>query len=710
MKEISIIIGFKDWGPDRILGAVRSLVAATKNVDAEIIVSDYGSEEPLACREEIESLGAKYAYFETDGVWSRSRALNAGLQLATGKILATTDADMVFSPNTFRILTDFMNADPGRYTLMQCRDLPEGINHEMIQSGKITFESLEQRSVFRPRWGMGGLIAISRDAYMSTRGLDERMKIYGGEDVDFAKRVRRLGLRQTWLDHPEARMYHVWHPSSRVAADSTQEGRAAIALNRDIHLNDRSIARNVKSWMYPPAINPPLISVVISTFNRAKYLSDSISSVLAQSFEDFELILINDGSSDNTREIVSSFTDARIRYYEQENRGLAAARNRATALARGKYIAVHDDDDIMLPDRLYNSLNAIEEGFNGSYGGWVDFIHETGKRDFHTGKNLSLESLLFNNGACLHPTLLIEKRIMSAIPYDETLRSGSDYNLAIRMQRAGVKFRHSGNYHILRRLHEDQITQTDSEIQKASGALSSFFARSTMLWSDVKKARESRAEKDKVAITAQKEIEPQIIRYLPDEVVSRKALIEIVPGAEPRPATKKLLKEATGFTLRDVSNNFSSGSLRINGLKLQDLFTLMSDGAVDVQVEALPLTVESRLQCGEQIRLDESQANNFNLVMRRIVDRYTDKNQNSYAIVLQSPNRSSIDTIFRDSWKFFNKIELILTQDGKEPDSVVVVTFGRDELIHIINDGSLDNAFDNEVKVQMFPISELSNS
>ena len=79
----------------------------------------------------------------------------------------------------------------------------------------------------------------------------------------------------------------------------------------------------------------PKASVIIPAYNHEKYIGEAIQSVLDQTFEDFELIIINDGSSDNTEAEILKFRDERIRYYSQENRGLSATLNRGLELARG---------------------------------------------------------------------------------------------------------------------------------------------------------------------------------------------------------------------------------------------------------------------------------------------------------------------------------------------------------------------------------------
>jgi glycosyltransferase involved in cell wall biosynthesis len=90
----------------------------------------------------------------------------------------------------------------------------------------------------------------------------------------------------------------------------------------------------------------PKVSVIIPTYNRAEYLGRSIQSVLNQTYQDFELIIVDDGSTDNTRDIVAQFHDKRLNYIRHEtNLGVAAARNSGVRAARGIYLAFQDSDD-----------------------------------------------------------------------------------------------------------------------------------------------------------------------------------------------------------------------------------------------------------------------------------------------------------------------------------------------------------------------------
>jgi glycosyltransferase involved in cell wall biosynthesis len=113
--------------------------------------------------------------------------------------------------------------------------------------------------------------------------------------------------------------------------------------------------------------NSPLFSIIIATYNRATLLPRAIKSVVNQSYDDFELIIINDGSTDNTHKVVSVFNDNRIIYAQfNNNKGALAAKNKGFALSRGKYSIRLDDDDILLP----NALEIV-----------ASHLHEMSKRD-----------------------------------------------------------------------------------------------------------------------------------------------------------------------------------------------------------------------------------------------------------------------------------------------------------------------------------------
>lgn len=127
-------------------------------------------------------------------------------------------------------------------------------------------------------------------------------------------------------------------------------------------------------------MSQPSISIIAPTYNRAGLIGQMIESVLNQTFQDWELIIVDDGSTDDTQAVVAGYADSRIRYVAQENAGASVARNTGIALAAGRFIACIDSDDVMLPHNLHAlmaTLDAHPEA--GCAYGWFYFMDESGE-------------------------------------------------------------------------------------------------------------------------------------------------------------------------------------------------------------------------------------------------------------------------------------------------------------------------------------------
>lgn len=263
----------------------------------------------------------------------------------------------------------------------------------------------------------------------------------------------------------------------------------------------------------------PLISVVVATRNRAEMLRDSLHSVLCQTYPHIEVIVVDDGSEDDTRAVVESMGDPRLRYLRQEHAGISAARNCGTDQARGEWIAVHDDDDIMLPSRLADQLGHVDGSVDFIFGAFVNFDDVTGELQLHHGRNYGYGPALMSGFAPGHSTWLVRTAVMRRFPYDEGIESAVDNNLVFRMLRSGVRFRHSGVICLLRRVHSGRITSTGGAGQKyVAGMNLAFIARGVppeereLL---VKDARRDWGPVDKDDWQARQ------LPYLPDHLVRR---------------------------------------------------------------------------------------------------------------------------------------------------------------------------------------------
>jgi glycosyltransferase involved in cell wall biosynthesis len=209
----------------------------------------------------------------------------------------------------------------------------------------------------------------------------------------------------------------------------------------------------------------PAVSVVIATYNRANYLAETIDSVLGQSFQKFELILVDDGSTDETRRIVAPY-GSRVRYLYQQNRGPSAARNLGARNASAGWISIQDSDDLCLPNHLETLYGYAdkhpESGMvfaNGSYLGGPAHNRETiipaAKSRRLADEGVRLEDL-FDKSIVRLQAALISKRCYDDVGgHDESLRISMDLDLTFRLiSRYPVAYldevvfsyrRHSGN-------------------------------------------------------------------------------------------------------------------------------------------------------------------------------------------------------------------------------------------------------------------------
>ena len=128
----------------------------------------------------------------------------------------------------------------------------------------------------------------------------------------------------------------------------------------------------------------PRVSVIIPTYNRAALVCKAIDSVLEQTFSDYEILVIDDGSTDGTESAVAGYGQ-RVRYFWQENRGMSAARNRGIDLARGEYLALLDSDDLWMPFKL-ELMVAVLDRFPASWLCLQRLRAPAGRRPGRTGR------------------------------------------------------------------------------------------------------------------------------------------------------------------------------------------------------------------------------------------------------------------------------------------------------------------------------------
>lgn len=190
----------------------------------------------------------------------------------------------------------------------------------------------------------------------------------------------------------------------------------------------------------------PAVSVVIPTYNHAQFLRTAIQSVLDQTFTDWEAVIVNNYSEDETVEIVASYADPRIRLVDFHNHGIiAAARNHGIHLARGEFVAFLDSDDKWYPEKLERCLHKFGEKIDVVYHGevWVKNGGVPRKVFYGPLARTSYDSLL-HDGNCLSTSAIMVRKSsldkVGGFNEDPQMVTAEDYELWLRLAQAGCRF------------------------------------------------------------------------------------------------------------------------------------------------------------------------------------------------------------------------------------------------------------------------------
>lgn len=218
----------------------------------------------------------------------------------------------------------------------------------------------------------------------------------------------------------------------------------------------------------------PEISVVLSVYNGEKYLKEAIESILNQTFNNFEFIIINDGSTDRSKAIIESYNDERIVFFNQDNKGLVYSLNFGISQARAAWIARMDQDDIALPHRFAIQIEAIKK--NPSLvllGGWCQQINPQGvplKINKYPATHDSLVRSLETLRPFLpHPTTCFRRDAVIGLGgYRERFRHAEDIDLWLRLVGIG-EFACCQNVVLRLRKHIDNLSNLQGHLQQLRG-------------------------------------------------------------------------------------------------------------------------------------------------------------------------------------------------------------------------------------------------
>jgi len=217
--------------------------------------------------------------------------------------------------------------------------------------------------------------------------------------------------------------------------------------------------------------NQPLVSVVMPVYNGERFLRDAIESILNQTYKNFEFIIVDDGSTDNSLKIIKEYQkkDKRIRLIEnKKNLGQAKSLNKGLSLAKGKYYAKIDSDDIACKTRIEKEVDFLERNNNyvvvGSNLEIIDENNNTIGYRFYHQEDREIRKLIIIKSPFAHPSVMIKLSALKKIYYDESFLYCEDYDLWFKLLKYG-KGKNLSHFLLKYRVSKNQVKSKRLKIQ-----------------------------------------------------------------------------------------------------------------------------------------------------------------------------------------------------------------------------------------------------
>jgi glycosyltransferase involved in cell wall biosynthesis len=213
--------------------------------------------------------------------------------------------------------------------------------------------------------------------------------------------------------------------------------------------------------------NAALISVIMPVYNGEKFIRETIDTVLKQTYSHFEFIIVNDGSTDSTQQIINSYDDVRIiPLHLSKNQGVSNARNMGTDLSKGAFIAFCDADDIYDPSRLEIQLEFLTNNPNIDVCGSYFTVFENGQEHLikHPLTDCEIKEHFFTTNCIGQPSVMGKSAAFRKFKYNPELEASEDYDLWARMASGGIVFANVPHSLVKYRLHPTQASKTKGRL------------------------------------------------------------------------------------------------------------------------------------------------------------------------------------------------------------------------------------------------------
>ncbi|MEI6266701.1 MAG: glycosyltransferase [bacterium] len=540
--------------------------------DFEYYILDDGSLDNTAevVKPYLKDKRIKYLKHENEG---EGNTVNWGWSLAKGDFFAVVNSDDPVKPNFLSDSIKTLIENPDKivsYADWERIDL-DGNVFEYLKNEPWDMENSLRGFGCRPT--VPGTV-IRKSALKNLKKIRKTKYRYYGDSDSFWE----LALMGDFIYIPKSLAYHRWHDGGLSSENSTAFVEDMIEFLKDYY--SRDLPDNLLECEYDSKVSAfgyathilsrnnttppfkdfeeflkltdthknsslkPLVSIIIPIYNGSKYMRVAIDSALSQTYENVEVIIVNDGSTDDTDKIAKSYGN-RIKYYSKKNGGVSTALNLAIKKARGEYISWLSHDDEYYPDKIQKQLiylnrpnakkNEIiytnyyrEDLIRGD--SHENIMHPDSK--FEYSKWFSLK-LLFK--ADLHGcTLLIPRKCFGEIGYfDEKLVTTQDYDLWFRLINGGYSFSHLDSTLVLARSHPGQGTLTNIELCKKE--VSELYQKAVDLFIDEINEQNENEYQELVGYLKEKGL-IQVIKYMENKLYilkEKRDVMNIKDSSEP---------------------------------------------------------------------------------------------------------------------------------------------------------------------------------
>ncbi len=366
--ELSVLIGHRGTERLPLLLATLESLAAQEGVKLECLVIEQDPVPRIAPHLPDWVRHVHGPLSDPAAPYNRSHTFNLGARHARAPVLLLHDNDMLV-PTGYgrrileRIARGYAVVNPKRFIFY----LSEAHSARVL-AGSAGYDAASAEAIVQ-NLEAGGSMAITAEAYRAIGGMDEGFVGWGGEDNEFWDRCL---TRPTWIWGYEP-IVHLWH-----RAQPLKHRQDNPNLSRARSVMQRSPLERIAALR--PAPEPGLVSTIIPVHNRARLLQEAVASTLSQEHRPIEIVIIDDGSSDDTPAVADALAVAHpgiIRVIHQANGGPGAARQRGLDHCRGEFVQFLDSDDLLLPGKFSAQVEALRQRPDGqiAYGPSLEEDH-----------------------------------------------------------------------------------------------------------------------------------------------------------------------------------------------------------------------------------------------------------------------------------------------------------------------------------------------